>query len=200
MVGDVSGHGSAAALLAKAIIDSIRTNAYDLSFPGKLLTHTNRLFLRYQDKVLIERLGSDSSFCTMVYCVLDFKQNILTFSSAGHYSPIVIGKDGSVSSLFKQEEDSACLGHPIGVAEMDYGEGTTVIAPRSRIVAYTDGVIEQESPTGQQFKGTLDEVLRANATLPVNDLLKAIWSAYDNHRGERLPTDDFTLLALGRGS
>ncbi len=75
VLADVSGKGTAAALLMSATRGMLRSLAQTCSGPGEVLTRLNRL--------LVEDFPS-GKFVTMLLAVLNPSTRELTFSSAGH--------------------------------------------------------------------------------------------------------------------
>jgi sigma-B regulation protein RsbU (phosphoserine phosphatase) len=64
---------------------------------------------------------------------------------------------------------------------------------------FTDGATDTLSPEGEDFgEDRLRQVIRANASLPVVDLLKSLDQALDNFRNGTPLADDVTLLAVKR--
>ena len=78
VLADVSGKGTAAALLMSATRGMLRSLAQTCTGPGQVLTRLNRL--------LVEDFPS-GRFVTMLLAVLNPSTRTLTFSSAGHLRP-----------------------------------------------------------------------------------------------------------------
>src|SRR5207253_5262648 len=81
VLADVSGKGTAAALLMSSTRGMLRSLAEARCSPGEVLTRLNRL--------LVEDFPS-GKFVTMVYAVLDPASRTLTFANAGHLRPILV--------------------------------------------------------------------------------------------------------------
>jgi phosphoserine phosphatase RsbU/P len=79
VLADVSGKGTAAALLMSATRGMLRSLAEAACTPGEVLTKLNRL--------LVEDFPA-GRFVTMVYVVLDPAKRTLTFANAGHLPPL----------------------------------------------------------------------------------------------------------------
>jgi serine phosphatase RsbU (regulator of sigma subunit) len=84
------------------------------------------------------------NFVTMIYAVLDFTTGDLSIASAGHPAPLMI-IDGSAQVLAIEN------GLPLGIATSSYPETRLHLEIQSSAVLYSDGVVEAESPGGQEF-------------------------------------------------
>src|SRR5271163_1196977 len=85
VLADVSGKGTAAALLMSATRGMLRSLAEACCTPGEVLTKLNH--------VLVEDFPA-GKFVTMVYAVLDPATRNVVFANAGHLLPLFIDKDG----------------------------------------------------------------------------------------------------------
>ena len=81
VLADVSGKGTAAALLMSATRGMLRSLAEAACSPSEVLTKLNRL--------LVEDFPA-GRFVTMVYAVLDPAKRTLTFANAGHPRPLLL--------------------------------------------------------------------------------------------------------------
>src|SRR3984885_13776800 len=81
VLADVSGKGTAAALLMSATRGILRSLAEAACTPGEVLTKLNR--------VLVEDFPA-GRFVTMVYAVLDPVKRTLTLANAGHLQPLLV--------------------------------------------------------------------------------------------------------------
>ena len=78
-----------------------------------------------------------------------------------------------------------------------YQVGKTTLAQGDRLVMFTDGVTEARNEVRKFFgarrlQEALDEQSNANA----EKLVKSVFMAVDNFRGERDVTDDITVVAI----
>jgi sigma-B regulation protein RsbU (phosphoserine phosphatase) len=137
VLADVSGKGTAAALLMSATRGMLRSLAEAACSPSEVLTKLNRL--------MVDDFPN-GKFVTMIYAVLDPTQRTLTFASAGHLPPLLIDGDGG---RFLAAE----RGMPLGLVGGDFSEMTVSIPEGSRIVFFSDGITEAEEPTQQDYYG-----------------------------------------------
>src|SRR5579863_7591103 len=106
VLADVSGKGTAAALLMSATRGMFRSLAEACSTPGEVLTRLNQL--------LVDDFPA-GKFVTLVYAVLDPASRIVTFANAGHLWPLLIDEQGQ---RFLDTE----RGLPLGLGCGDYSE------------------------------------------------------------------------------
>ena len=134
-LADVSGKGTAAALLMAATRGVLRTLAEASCTPSEVLSKLNRL--------LVEDLPP-ARFVTMVFAVLDPAELTLTFASAGHLQPLLI--EGQHARFLHTE-----TGLPLGVGPGEYSEAEIQLTPGSRVVFYSDGITEATNPDEEEY-------------------------------------------------
>jgi sigma-B regulation protein RsbU (phosphoserine phosphatase) len=134
-LADVSGKGTAAALLMAATRGVLRSLAEASCTPSEVLEKLNRL--------LVEDLPP-ARFVTMIFAVLDPAERTLTFASAGHLQPLLI--QGREARLLHTD-----TGLPLGVALGEYSEAVIQLEPGSRVVFYSDGITEAAHPDEEEY-------------------------------------------------
>ena len=127
-MGDVVGHGIAAASLMGQLRHSMRAYALEGHSPAGVLDRLGRMV----------RGLDGGQMATLLYLVLEPDHGTARFANAGHVPPLVITPDGDAHYL-----DSA-HNPPLGVFESpDHLELSTELEPGSTIVLYTDGLVEE---------------------------------------------------------
>src|SRR5262249_6534079 len=134
VLADVSGKGTAAALLMSATRGMLRSLA-QACCPGEVLTKLNRL--------LVEDFPA-GRFVTMIYAVLDPANRVLTFSNAGHLPPLLV--DGEEARFLETER-----GMPLGLGFGTFSETQVRLAERSRLGFYSDGITEAANPRDEEY-------------------------------------------------
>jgi sigma-B regulation protein RsbU (phosphoserine phosphatase) len=178
VLADVSGKGTAAALLMSATRGILRSLVEATCSPGEVLTKINRL--------LVEDFPA-GRFVTMVYGVLDPSRRTITFASAGHMQPLLIS--GHSAEFLDVER-----GIPLGLAPSDYSEVEVELPVGSRLVFYSDGITEAENLADEQY-GWLrlqNHFLRTDAS--AESLLADVHSFAD---GVELRDDATVILVKG---
>ena len=135
VLADVSGKGTAAALLMSATRGMLRSLVEANCSPGEVLTKLNRL--------LVEDFPA-GRFVTMVYAVLDPTKRTLTFANAGHLPPLLV--TGTSAQFLDVER-----GIPLGLGPGDFSEVEVNLPAGSRLVFYSDGITEAENPTDEEY-------------------------------------------------
>ena len=126
-IGDVAGHGMAAATSMGQLRSALRAYAFDVRDPGEVLTKLGR----FADR---ER----SPMATMVYATLDLETGEFAFARAGHPYPLLVTHDRRSSYL------TEASGPPLGTGnEAEYQSGKVILQPGERVLLYTDGLIER---------------------------------------------------------
>lgn len=183
-IGDVSGHGIAAALFMVRVIGLLRTLAMETMQPERILETLN-------DRLCI---GNDANFFATLFCgFLDVQSGRFVYSNGGHCAPMVCsGRDAALVALPKGMLVGAASGRPYSGMQRNLAIGETLFC-------YTDGVTEAENQAGVPFseEGCL-EVLRHGAETPLPDLLDSLHERVVMHTGSKVLADDCTMLALRR--
>src|ERR1700733_1955494 len=135
VLADVSGKGTAAALLMSATRGMLRSLAEACCTPGEVLTKLNSL--------LVDDFPA-GKFVTLVYAVLDPATRSVVFANAGHLRPLFIDRQGE---HFLDTE----RGLPLGLSCGDYSETQISLSEGSRLVFYSDGITEAENANGEEY-------------------------------------------------
>ena len=135
VLADVSGKGTAAALLMSATRGMLRSLAEACCGPAEVLTKLNEL--------LVADFPA-GRFVTLVYAVLDPAARTVTFANAGHLKPLLIEQTGP---HFLDVE----RGLPLGLSCGDYSECHVSLSEGSRLVFYSDGITEALNPGGEEY-------------------------------------------------
>jgi phosphoserine phosphatase RsbU/P len=176
VLADVSGKGTAAALLMSATRGMLRSLAQTGSGPGEVLTRLNNM--------MIEDFPS-GRFVTMVYAELDPVSRILRIANAGHLAPLLVEPSGH--RWINHEH-----GLPLGISASKFSETSVTLGEHSRIAFYSDGITEAELVPGEEYGA---ERLLAQMQLPevsVDGLLADV-RKFTNGTGLR---DDATVILV----
>jgi phosphoserine phosphatase RsbU/P len=181
-IGDVSGHGIAAALLMARVIGLLRILAMNTTHPGELLEALN------------ERLcaGNDASIFVTLFCgFLDVQSGSFTYSSGGHCPPMVCsGHDAGLLPLPRTMLLGAMSGRRYDSMQRNLAAGEILFC-------YTDGVTEAENQAGVQFsEARCLELLRLGAEGALPALLDTLHEKVVSHTGSDALADDCTMLAV----
>ncbi|MFK0218430.1 SpoIIE family protein phosphatase [Streptomyces vinaceus] len=126
LIGDVMGHGIAAAAVMGRLSASVRALAR-LDLAPEALMH--------QLEATLDDLA-DPMIATFLYAVIDPVSGRCRITRAGHPPPATVGPDGTVRLL------DLPPGTPLGVGGTAYSTTDLDLAPGSLLVMYTDGLVE----------------------------------------------------------
>jgi PAS domain S-box-containing protein len=127
VIGDVGGKGIRAAGLTETVHTAVNSFALVDTSPAFILRKTNQLLLR--------STGGDEQLVTAFLLVVDLRTGEVSYASAGHPAPAVVGKVGCALI-------DVPFGLPLGTFACDYSVGHMTLDVGETLVLYTDGVIE----------------------------------------------------------
>ena len=183
-LGDVSGKGTAAALLMSSLHAAVHAQADANDSIVKTIVAVNRY--------LVESIPPNR-FVTLFYAELNPKSGALAFLNAGHNPPLIVHAGGTMEQL-------ASGGLPLGIlADADFREGRTKLYPGDVLVIYSDGVSEAVNPNGEEFGATrLYEVVARNLDTSASGIRDRIESALTKFCQGTPAADDITLVIVKR--
>ena len=183
-LGDVSGKGTAAALLMSSLHAAIHAQTGSHETIVETISAVN--------KYLAENIPPNR-FVTLFYAELDPDSGAVSFLNAGHNPPLIVHAAGTVEQL-------ASGGLPLGIkADADYREGRTTLQLGDVLVIYSDGVTEAASPNGEEFGPTrLYEVVSRNVDASAAGIRDRIESALTKFSQGTQAADDITLVIVKR--
>jgi ketosteroid isomerase-like protein len=179
-LGDVSGKGPPAALLAAMLQGMLAVEAQAETSPSALMSRLNRALLG-------RRLAPQ--FATLVYGVLS-PDGRFTYCNAGHNPPLAMC-DGEIRRL---TTGGLVLG---GFPEAIYDEEVLEMQDQEIVCLFSDGVTEARSHDSEEFgEERLISCLAEQQASPVSQLVKSVLSSVHEFSGEALQFDDITLVAM----
>ena len=191
VVGDVCGHGIAAALVMEEIRASLRALAPTHDDPGSIVARANNC--------LTEDLPS-GHFATLFLARLDPDTRSLVYCSAGHPSGYVLDQYGDVRSVLQSTGLPLGLGLPLVVPDFPNGPGMTLL-PGDCLCLFTDGVTEaffsENAPFG--IERALS-VVREHLHERPDEILEALFRAVADFSGNKTPLDDITAVIIKVGA
>lgn len=185
-LGDVVGHGIAAAMLMATARGILRSRCSETGSLAELLGHLNDL--------LYEVTGG-TRFMTMALVTLDGERGELHLASAGHDPPFIYIPD---KDTFIELRDG---GLPLGISagEVYPEESLSELPPGSVVLISTDGVWEAQNEAGQHFgKDRVRDVIRATARDSAEEIAQALRQAVSTFCGSARQLDDITFIVARR--
>jgi phosphoserine phosphatase RsbU/P len=181
VVADVSGKGVSSALLA-SLLQGAFLLASDV--PEQIQSMMARV-----NQYLFERTKGEK-YATVFYGTLS-ATGLMQWANAGHCTPILLHSDGRLRTL-------QTTGLPMGMLDTaDYFVESIELEPGDKLVIYSDGLTEAESPDGQFFgNDRLRKMLRSRARDGCAALHAALLEAVEAHTEGAVPADDVTLVIV----
>jgi serine phosphatase RsbU (regulator of sigma subunit) len=148
--------------------------------PTAVLSHVNNT---------IYQLADEKTFVTFAYALIDRTGNTARLATAGH--PPILYLEHHTSSIRWCRESNLALGMrpnvPFSFSEIPLASG-------DRLVLYTDGLLEAENPSGDQFGADRLEEAARNSYASVDDFCAALTTAVRRFSGREAFEDDLTIV------
>ena len=186
LIGDVSGHGVAAGTMVGAAKAGVYPLIHEgITSPIEILNSLNET---------MRATAQQSLLMTMACLSLDARTGKLIFANAGHVLPYLLRHKAPFWEMLEAS------GLPLGKsADSDYS-ATAIelnIEVGDRLFLYTDGLVEEESPTGEAFGyDRLEALLNANIDAEPQALHDIIMDALRIHCRGTAYTDDVTIVVV----
>jgi steroid delta-isomerase-like uncharacterized protein len=179
-IGDVSGKGPAAALIA-AMLQGMFTLVGDAhTGPGEVVGRLNR--------ALYQR-GIAPRYATFFYGVLE-PDGRFTYSNAGHPPPLLVNAAG----VHPLTAGGPILGAFDSVA---FPSGSVTLAPGDTVVCYSDGVTDAEGPEGGDFGvDRLVGATRVQGGARPREFVEGLLSTFRAFSDTASSVDDATIAVL----
>jgi len=192
-IADVSGKGAPAALLMAATKEVMREAVLKFGVAlDCILAEANQ-----KTAVASTDLQTEGGvFVTTFVGVLDLGTGDISYASAGHDSPFILGSDRGLRQLTTEG------GPPLGAADnFLYPVDQDRIAPGEVLLLFTDGVTEAQNSENALYGH--NRLAKALAKAPTNDARNLVAAVIDDVRrfvGGAEQADDVTVLALRRAN
>ncbi len=183
-IADVSGHGTAAALLMVEVRATLRALMGQGLSLGQIMHITNDLLTP----------DLDHNFVTAFFAILQPEARILRYGSAAHPALLMHG-DGTVVRLDSQTPP---LGVHIGGIEIS---DEIRLSDGDILVLYTDGLLERLNIDNGLFgMNRMVEVLRCNRHQTAEEIIERVLRAVRDFSEGVPQSDDETLVIIKVGS
>jgi serine phosphatase RsbU (regulator of sigma subunit)/pSer/pThr/pTyr-binding forkhead associated (FHA) protein len=185
-LGDVSGKGTAAALLMSSLHAAMHAQ---VAANSSLLQTINAV-----NQYLAQNTPTNR-FVTLFLAELDSETGMMNFINAGHNPPLIAHADGS-------NEQLASGGLPLGIMPMaQYEVGHARLLNGEALVIYSDGVSEANNLKGEEFGvERLEEVVKKHLGASAAGLRDKVESALSSFTQTAPAGDDITLVIVKRKS
>jgi serine phosphatase RsbU (regulator of sigma subunit) len=185
VVGDVAGHGPAAALLMTAARAFLRMRASRPGSFGEIVADMNRH--------LVADLGNIERFMSLY--LLSVQGDTVTWVGAGHEPALLV--DPGSPTVVELEGDGPVLGV---ATDMSFAEHRAPFCVPGQVLALcTDGVTEAWSSEGELFgRERFKKSLIRHAHQGAEAILEGVFQDVSEFRGVAPQMDDLTLVVLKR--
>jgi serine phosphatase RsbU (regulator of sigma subunit) len=180
VIGDVAGHGAAAAAIMGQLRTAWRAYTLDGHPPAGIIERLHRLLATVEPEVL----------ATCCCVVADPSSGLVRWASAGHLDPLMRAPD--TTTAFLDGGRTVPLGVPLDGSGDPIPEGQVTLAPGSLLLLYTDGLVERRQ---ESLQAGLNRLAHALAGGP-----EQLEACCDHLVAESLAdqpvTDDVALVAV----
>ncbi|MFB9337120.1 PP2C family protein-serine/threonine phosphatase, partial [Actinoplanes octamycinicus] len=177
VIGDVSGHGLASAVVMGRIRSALRSYALICDDPAEALTLLNRKVHHFEA----------GSLTTALYAMISPDRERIVLSSAGHLPPVVAcpGEGAALAEIM--------VDPPLGIGPRTRRRRSTTLEfpPGALLLCYTDGLVERRDQVIDTGLGRLTGLVRADNAETVCTTVLGIADTEQ-------PGDDVAVLAVRR--
>ncbi|WP_328468746.1 SpoIIE family protein phosphatase [Actinoplanes sp. NBC_00393] len=177
VIGDVSGHGLASAVVMGRIRSALRAYALNTDDPAQALALLDRKIRHFEAGALT----------TALYAMISPDRRSIRISSAGHLQPVIAVPD-EPAALLDLPVDA-----PLGIARSRSRRRTsTVELPAGALLlCYTDGLVERRHQI-------IDVGIKALIDVVTPDHPEVVCATVMSRLGPDQPQDDIAVLAIRR--
>jgi len=182
-IGDVAGHGLSTGLLMASLKSSVAALVHEGYGGTDLIAKVNHLLTEH---------GRGRTMVTLAVIEIELGEGRLVLANAGHCPALLIHPDGRLEELLAGSP-------PMGSRLCRPASLECPFSVDSRLVLYSDGLVEAISPDGEPFGyDRLEEVVDAAVDRSGSGLTKTILDALAEHADGVPAADDLTILILER--
>src|SRR5262249_33775239 len=186
VIGDVTGHGVPSAMItaaAKAACDVARAvNNDDVSCTQLLEVMNRAIFESAKRKFVMTCFAS----------IIDARTRSITCADAGHSFPCLYRETNGKGEFGSLMTRGSRLGD---LHDSKYTARTTELQPGDVLIWYTDGIVECENETGEEFgEKRFRSAIRRAAHLDPAEMRETVVNESHAFFGERARKDDITMV------
>ncbi len=183
-VADVSGKGTAAAILMACLQSIIRGES---AVGGDLADCIGRINRHLFNSTTPEK------YATMFYGILNPVSHELTYVNAGHNRPYLVRSDGSVEVLETTGAAVGCFDH------MPYRSETISLGSGDVLAMFSDGLPEAHTAEDVEYEEErMLTVIQNTRYMPAQMVVEAVFSSIRTFTGDIPQFDDMTLMVIKR--
>jgi ligand-binding sensor domain-containing protein/serine phosphatase RsbU (regulator of sigma subunit) len=186
LVADVTGHGAGPAVVTASVATACRSQRIG---PVSLAVSERIEQLNRQ----IAEVCGGKYLMSLTSVVIPAHQSSIDVYTAGGLPPMLINQDGSKVQALRGPPST-----PLGSDELKLSATSWPFTAGDRLVLFTDGLVETESPVGAQYgiRRLRQDLVGDLRTLDVDTATQLLVGRLDTFRGPLPPTDDLTFVLL----
>ncbi len=210
LMGDVTGHGIAQSMITTAVTGALESLKclQGINPVGALIDQPSQILAMIAR--VVEQVSGDTNLqMTCVAVKLDFHQGTITIANAGHQYPVLLEptRSGTMRARALTGGLLPILGMNLGMTNLGVMPGKTGtsstdstfrLEPGSRLVLFTDGLMDGRSADGRtfhrQFTRCLSRIKNGETSASIRDGLVA---AFRTHTAGGSVKDDVCLVVIG---
>jgi anti-anti-sigma factor len=189
VVADVSGKGVPGSLVMTMIRTALRMEARGNYSAAEVMARMNDFVTEDMKKGM---------FVTIFYSILDSKNRIISYASAGH-NPMILYRAETDETYFLNPR-----GFPVGISLPDdtlFRRSIDVekikLKKDDMLVIYTDGVTEAMNEQREQYgEERLIQLIKANGRISPQEFIDRLSDSIKNFTGDQPQNDDITVVAI----
>ncbi len=179
-IGDASGHGIPAALLARDVITGLRMG---------LEKHMKMVYTLKKLNTVIHKSIYATKFISLFYAEMEPDGNLF-YINAGHPAPLLFTSKG-VKEL---ESTSLVFG---ALPDLDLRRSYAKIDNGNILVLYTDGFVERGNGASEEFGlERFIEVIKKNRNKSAREIIDSVYAEAGAFGGKKKWKDDATIVVL----
>lgn len=191
-IGDVAGKGISAALLMATLHASLRAQITQYGpLSENECTHqpeVNAAQLVSSLNQQIYAYTAPEKYATFFFALFDELTHTLTYTNAGHLSPLLFRND----KVIPLDSNGTVVG---AFPFAKYDESCLSINPGDLLVCYTDGITEPENAYGEEFgEARLIDLVQKHAHRDDQEIVSIVLDTVRGWTGSQELHDDMTLL------
>jgi len=188
-VADVAGKGVPGSLIMTMIRTALRLEARGNKNPADVLSRVNRFVTDDMKRGM---------FVTMFYIVLDSRNRIIHYASAGH-NPMILYRGSTKQTYFLNPS-----GFPVGIQLPDISlferkieQDSIRLREDDLLVLYTDGITEAMNSKRELYREErFLEAIRTHAHVDITDFINNVKNDIKSHTQNYPQNDDITFVGI----
>ena len=181
-IGDASGHGIPAALMARDVITGLRMG---------IEKHMKMIHSLKKLNFVLYRSAYSTRFVSLFYAEMEENGNLF-YANAGHPSPLLLHNN----KFSKLDSSGIVFG---ALPEIELTRSFINLPPGSILILFSDGIDERTNSKGEEFGiERIKKVILHNRAVGAEDIITALFKAADEFGGKKVWKDDATAMILKR--